>query len=303
VSAPVAVVHLVRHTNATAPFEAFLASYRRCRAGIEHDLVVLLKGFEDPAARARILERCADLRPGIVEVSDRGLDLTAYMAAAGVLDHDRLCFVNSFSEILAPDWLRALDAGLDGPGVGAAGASGSWASHRSLALSMLRLPNGYGGSLGDRARMGSALRSISTAPKLSRPRWAVRAATDISNDIAGYPGFPVAHLRTNAFLIGRRLLLSLKAGALASKRSNYRFESGHASLTAQLRARGLAAVVVGRDGVARGEDEWPDANVFWQGNQEQLLVADNQTRAYEQGDADVRDALSRYAWGPRARPG
>ncbi|MGH2943230.1 MAG: hypothetical protein ACRDLN_10725, partial [Solirubrobacteraceae bacterium] len=148
-----------------------------------------------------------------------------------------------------------------------------------------------------------ALRSTSTAPKIGLPRRAARAASDLSSDIAAYPGFPAPHLRTNAFLIGRELLLSLRTGALARKRANYRFEAGRRSLTAQLRERGLAAVVVGRDGVARTHEAWPDADVFWQGAQRDLLVADNQTRGYARGDATVREALARYAWGPRARPG
>ena len=302
-SASTAVVHLARHANGTAPFDAFLASYRSRAAECEHDLVLLLKGFADDRSRAPYLERCADLAPVRIEVPDTGLDLAAYFAAAAQLEHERLCFVNSFSEILAPGWLRLLGAALDDPRAGAAGATGSWASHRSLALSLLRLPNGYHGSLGDRSRMAPALRSTSTAPKLSRPRWAVRAATDLSSDIVTFPGFPAPHLRTNAFLIGRRLLLSLNAGSLAGKRSSYRLEAGHRSLTAQLRRRGLDAVVVSRDGSARSPNAWPDGDVFWQGSQEQLLVGDNQTRTYQRGGADVREALARYAWGPRARPG
>jgi hypothetical protein len=302
-SARSAVVHLVRHANGPAPFEAFVASYERCDAGLEHDVVLLFKGFDDAHTRAPYLERCAGLAPASVAVPDTGLDLTAYLAAAANLDHERLCFVNSFSEIRAPGWLGLLAAALDEPGVGVAGATGSWASHRSFALSLLRLPNGYKGTLGDRRRMTPALRSTSTAPKLSRPRWALRAVTDLCNDIAFYPGFPAAHLRTNAFLIGRELLLSLEHRRLDDKRASYRFEAGHRSLTAQLRARGLAAVVVDRDGVARRPERWPDADVFWQGTQSQLLVADNQTRGYEQGGPDVREALARYAWGPAARPG
>jgi hypothetical protein len=300
-TAVLAVVHLVRHANGAAPFDAFMASYERCAAGVEHDLVLLFKGFDDPAAIAPYLERCSAPAPARIEVSDRGLDLSAYRAAAAILGHERLCFVNSFSEILATGWLSALDAAFADPGVGLAGATGSWASHRSYALSMLRLPNGYGASLGERERMTPAMRSTSTATKVSRSRRLVRSAVNISHDLATYPGFPAPHVRTNAFVIGRELLLSLKARRLDRKRTTYRFEAGFGSMTAQVRARGLATVVVARDRIARGPDAWPDADVFWQGTQRDLLVADNQTRAYEHGDSAVREALSRYAWGPRAR--
>jgi len=286
-----------------APFEQFLASYERHEAGAEHDLVLLFNGVDGPAALTPYRERTT--RHGVTEIvlPARSLDLPAYLTAARELPHERLCFLNSYSEVLAPGWLHMLCEPLDRAGAGATAASGSWASHRSFALSLLRLPNGYRGTLGDPRLMNSALRSVSTQPKVSLPRRLVRAAIGLPGEIAGYGGFPAAHLRTNGFVIGRELLLSLRAGSLVSKNATYRFEAGHRSLTAQLRGRGLSTLVVACDGSARAPDEWPDADVFWQGEQAQLLVADNQTRQYADGDALVREALARYAWGPRARPG
>jgi hypothetical protein len=59
---------------------------------------------------------------------------------------------------------------------------------------------------------------------------------------------------------------------------------------------------VDRHGVARVGPEWPQGNVFWQGGQEDLLIADNQTRRYSNGPPQHRDVLSRFAWGLAARP-
>jgi hypothetical protein len=167
----------------------------------------------------------------------------------------------------------------------------------------MRLPNGYRGTLGDRRRMMPAMRSVSTAPKVSLAQRILRTLEGLPAELAGYDGFPAAHLRTNGFAIGRELLLSLRTGDLDTKNATYRFEAGRRSLTAQLLERGLDAHVVACDGSARAPEDWPAAEVFWQGAQAQLLVADNQTRQYDEGDAAVREALSRYAWGPRARPG
>jgi hypothetical protein len=303
VSAPVAVVHLVRHANGLEPLDTFLASYTRHDAGCEHDLVLLCKGFADAEALAAVRARARELAAHEITVPDEGLDLTAYLAAARALPHGRLCFLNSYSEILAPDWLRLLCGPLGAERAGAAAASGSWASRRSFVLSLLRLPNGYRGTLGDRRLMTPALRSVSTAPKVGAVRRLMRAAADVPAQLATYPGFPAPHLRTNAFAIGRELLLSLKAGTLETKNATYRFEAGRSSLTAQLDERRLTTVVVGRDGASRTSGSWPDADVFWQGDQSQLLVADNQTRQYQDASPVVREALARFAWGPRARPG
>jgi hypothetical protein len=241
-------------------------------------------------------------------VPDDGRDLTAYLAAARQLTHGRVCFVNSHSTIRAPGWLGLLCRALDTPGCGLAGATGSWASHRSIALWGLRLPNGYRDSLADRGAMALAMRSVAapggqpqseieSPPRLRR----VRAALDVPREIFGYAGFPAPHVRTNAFVIDRELLLSLRCGALRTRSAAYHLESGTRGITAQVRRRGLAAVVVGRDGVALEADDWAAAELFWQGTQRELLVADNQTRAYDRGGPAVRDALARSAWGPRAR--
>ena len=299
-SARTAVVHLVWGPSGLETFERFLGSYEQHDAGTEHDLVLLFNGVEDLGPYR---ERANAHAVHEIVVSDRSLDVPAYLAAAHELAHERLCFVNSYSEILAPHWLRMLCTALDQAGAGAAAATGSWASHRSFAFSLLRLPNGYHGSLGDRRLMTPALRSVSTAPKVGLAGRISRAARGLPGEIAGYPGFPAPHLRTNGFAIGRELLLSLRAGALDTKNATYRFEAGRRSLTAQLLERDLRALVVALDGVARVPSNWPDADVFWQGAQSQLLIADNQTRQYDAGGSAVREALSRYAWGPRARPG
>jgi hypothetical protein len=60
---------------------------------------------------------------------------------------------------------------------------------------------------------------------------------------------------------------------------------------------GLRVLVAGRNGRAYESSEWPASRTLWQGNQENLLVDDNQTRSYQEGDDDVRRALSGFAWG------
>lgn len=300
-SAHTAVVHLVRHANGHEPLDAFLSSYESHDAGCEHDLILLCKGFPRAEELAPVRRRARGLTAGELTVSDDGFDITAYLAASELLPHRRLCFVNSFATVAAPRWLGLLTAALDGPGRGLAGATGSWGSHRSFALSLLRLPNGYQGALRDRAAMVAVPDSERTA-RLGRLRRRASTALGLPGEIVGYPGFPAPHVRTNAFVIERSLLSSLSRGTLRTKSAACRFESGTRGLTSQLRNRGLEAVVVGRDGVALGHEQWPDADLFWQGSQCDLLVADNQTRAYDRGSPTTREWLSRQAWGPRARP-
>ena len=44
-------------------------------------------------------------------------------------------------------------------------------------------------------------------------------------------------------------------------------------------------------------DQWNRSGTFLQGRQENLLVSDNQTRAYDSASEAKRRQLSVYAWG------
>jgi hypothetical protein len=295
----IAVVHLVRHANGPEVFDQFLDAYRRVDAGAGHELVLILKGFPDAAAAAgpRAVEEVA----GIVEVPDDGLDLGAYLAAASAVPHDRLCFTNSHAEPLVDGWLARLTEALDEPGVAAAGATGSWGSHLSWSRWQAGLPDRYG-ALGDR---GQARRTLHEVRGERYGGDLAHWMLSVVNAVRSTPAmqrFPAPHLRTNAFVMRREEFLGLRRGSLRSKRGTYRLESGRRSLTAQLLAAGRRVVVADRHGVARDWPEWDLPAVFWQEHQQDLLVGDNQTRAYSEGSSEERRVLSGYAWADRARP-
>jgi len=296
-----ALVHLVRHANGFEPFELFMASYEAHPAGREHDLVLLLKGFPTPADAAPYLERAAASRPRALHVDDEGFDLTAYLIAARRLSHRLVGFANSFSEILADDWLERLCAPV-GRGVGAAGATGSWASGLSYKLYQAGVAGGYADVFTDRRAVRLAMHEIDGGTyRGDRVHWIGNVVLTI-RDFHLLTLFPAVHLRTNSFVIERELLLLLRAGRLSDKRRLYRFENGRDNMTAQLTALGRPPVVVDRHGAVRRAAEWPQGDVFWQGRQEDLLVADNQTRRYANGSAHHREVLSHFAWGLAARP-
>jgi len=127
----IAVAHLVRRQNGLAPLQRFLDSYRRHAAGVEHELVLLFKGFGEhvPADYARAAAGIPHQR---MLLPDRGFDLQPYFAAVAAFNHEYFCFLNSFSRILAPDWLAKLRAPLASGTVGLVGATGSCESLAAL---------------------------------------------------------------------------------------------------------------------------------------------------------------------------
>lgn len=97
----------------------------------------------------------------------------------------------------------------------------------------------------------------------------------------GFPDFPNYHIRTNGFMIAKQDYLDiLEDHSLKTKVEAYQFESGCQSMTWMIRASGREAVVVGKKGMVQPRDLWR-ANLFRSWNQSNLLLGDNQTRAYQ----------------------
>lgn len=115
----ICVVYLLRESKAVTPF---FESYESHSAGLPHQLLVLDKG-----QRATV-----SLKPEWLSasMSDRGMGLRAFSLACRKFarNFDYVCCLNSWSVIQSDDWLAKLYAGLQAPGAGIAGATGSWES-------------------------------------------------------------------------------------------------------------------------------------------------------------------------------
>jgi hypothetical protein len=310
-----AVVHLVWGPLGPAPLREFLASYRRHPAGAEHELVVLLNGVtgdQRPALDAEL----EGVPHRLLTLEEPVQDLAAYAHAARCLEHERLCFLNSYSVILAGDWLAKLEGALGQDRAGLVGATGSWASARSATLNALFLPNPYRGVVPGRRVAREQLLAIELErsgeqiePSARPARSAIgsilatlRTLPPMPAQLLRFEGFPAHHLRTNAFMGERATLMGLQLGAVARKMDAYALESGRHSLTRQVHARGLRTLVVARDGSFYDHQDWPRSRTLWQGDQEGLLIADNQTRMYTNGAIERRRLLSAFAWGRSADP-
>jgi hypothetical protein len=299
------VVHLVWAPLGPRPLARFLDSYRRHDAGADHRLVILFNGFpaEQDVSPWRL--QLADLEHEELRVGGAVLDLAAYREAAERTRAARYCFLNSYSLVLAEDWLGALERALRAPGVGLVGATGSWASVRSHLRFMLGLGGPYARVFPDRREAIATLAAAGARdapPAQGGRRDPLGYARALLGQTRGFAPFPAAHIRTTGFMVEAGLLGQVAMPKLARKIDVYRLESGRESLTAQVARMGLATLVVGRDGRAYRPDQWPASRTLWQGNQENLLIADKRTEDYELGDADARATLSRYAWGRQADP-
>lgn len=268
----VCVVHLVRKKNGMEPFLSFIESYLKNPAGMSHDLLILYKGFFrqcDIAAYEALLK---DIPHSYLQVADFGFDLRPYFIAAERYDSRYFCFLNSFSIILDRDWLLKLYRHIVEPGVGIVGASGSWGCIRP-----------------GQVRNGAAWYR----------RWLRHFVLMCLGRYLGsrFDAFPNFHIRSNGFMIARANMLKIRHGMILSKMQAWMLESGKNGITKQIEQAGLKPIVVGKDGRAYGKYEWKMSNTFWRGEQENLLIADNQTRKFDSANSDWKRSSELFAWG------
>jgi hypothetical protein len=350
----IALVYLARAAEGLDPLRRFRDSYAAHPAGIDHNLVVIYKGFRQAGALDAARAVFAPLRHAGIELPDAGYDIGAYLGAARRLADDYVCFVNTFTEVAAAGWLGHLHRQAVSPEVGIAGATGSYESlHSSLELANkvrwlcndLRIPydrrlvHYYDFVLRVACptwkRRGSGARISAAEDLLARLkawRWRYRASRSFVEaarraspalpvneqferhwsqllrpgrpmaDYAQFPPFPNPHVRTNGFMLRRDRLLELGFPTPPSKIAACAFESGAEGLTSRLRRRGLRARVVDRQGRGYDVHEWPGSRTFRLQEQQDLLVRDKQTRAFDAMPPGERYTHRRLTWGSYAGP-
>lgn len=270
------VVHLVRAQNGLPPFTNFLEAYARNPGGAPHELLIVFKGFSGDGQLEPYRKLLKAVPHRELQVSDLGVDLRAYSVAGRHFEHAYFCFLNSYATPLDENWLAKMFGFAKQPQVGIVGASGSWESMYTNFI------NG-------------AMNPVPLHQRL------MRAFRRQANRRLFFP-FPNHHIRTNAFIISRQLMLQVWPRHIINKTTAYLFENGRNCFTQRVMRRGFKPLVVGRDGRAYEKEQWAASNTFRQSAQENLLMADNQTRNYAAADFATRQYLSRLAWGNEAKP-
>ena len=262
-------------------FREFLQSYLRFSAGIQHDFLII---FKDGGGSGDVEQKCRQLlsESGVAYEAltfNGGLDLDAYLYAAKNRSWEYIMFLNTKSVFLATNWLLKMHNPIQRNDIGMVSATGSWQSHRSTVF--YALPWRYE-------------KNKSFHENFIKYKMLLKAAFY-------YPflfkSFPNPHLRTNAFMIRRSLFLKMRWKPLKSKFRAYLCESGRNSITNQVIRAGYRTLIVDKEGRGFEIKEWPDTRTFWINEQENLLVADNQTTLYKNADAAYKRYLTYVGWG------
>jgi glycosyltransferase involved in cell wall biosynthesis len=331
----IAVIYLARSETAVCEdFAIFLDSYRQYSAGYPHELFIVHKGAAaGPDGRRYINGVLEGLPYQSIYISDTGYDIQAYLAVAKQLPYRYLCFFNTYSKILSDNWLAKLIAPiLQSVNIGMTGATASYESihtsyslyskviwmcnHKKISFSQaianefkeqlsLHCPEWLEGNRDvpvsvQEDKLSRFLTSKESSVEFEAHwRNAVRQGAGL-HQLNQFKPFPNPHLRSNAFIINRAILNSLKVNLQDTKLDCVKFESGLIGLPTKLEQLGFQTRLVGANGVAYDVEEWPTSNIFRLENQENLLVQDNQTNNYLRAPQTLRNHLQSLTWGDYA---
>lgn len=281
----VAVVYLSYIPYGTIYLERFLASYQSNPAGQEHELIILFNGYQlkkDAEPFLKILEQSGI--QATTAFTESRFDISAYLNIAKELTHPWLAFLNTYSLILHPNWLLYLYQNIQAENIACVGATGSW---------------------------GNKYRDDQYRKLVKNPASYFRLAAIkemIKYRFNFYPAVS-AHIRTNSFLVRRTVFLKMEYrlfkpfifnflhGFKESKLASECFEHGKNCMTKQMTRLGFELLLVNKNGIGYPLNEWNKAGSFWQGEQENLLISDNQTEKYRLADAEERSFYQHFAWG------
>lgn len=327
----IALVYLNRRVEGELPVQRFINSYKALDSGVDHEFITIYKGSTgDEIDTAKPLFKNIEHRR--ISVDDDMTDIDAYLIAADSFpDVEVFCFLNTFSEVVCENWLSFLYNAVSIADVGIAGATASyesllnscrliskviWLCDKKLLKYDWRLYRHYRTTIEKHAKHWLAERSF--AQFISRFRivpadhgyiemhdasfeefWNTLIDDQgVYSFLNGYPPFPNPHIRSNGFMIRREHLLPFfDSRKRMSKNESYLFESGPEGLTRQIQRQKLRAVVVNSCGEIFDVEKWPQSKTFRLGNQQGLLVHDNQVRNFKKINSAERDVLAYMSWG------
>ena len=276
----IAVVYLSWLPAGINHFTIFIQSYINHSASLQHDLLILFNGVKDKNELIPYYNLLSVNEISFQEFSlPGGQDIKAYQWIANKIHHKHILFLNTYAEILKDNWLLHFDNAMKKSNAGIVGATGSWQSHYTTVFKKFPLQWEF-----------------SKPARYNYRKYKLFLKAFFYWQFL-FKSFPSPHIRTSSFYINRETFLKCKTKDIKTKFDAYLFENGRKSLSNKLLKKGLTLIVIDKYGATFSGKEWKESNTFWINNQENLLIADNQTKLYEQSSNEEKSKLSNLAWG------
>lgn len=281
----ISVTYLSYVPFGTSYLENFLNSYVNNISGIEHNLIIVFNGLKSEDEIEPFLELLNNYTIEYqVEITKSKYDIDVYYYIANkYIKYEYFLFLNTYSIILSKNWLLYYFSNIIIDNVGCVSATGAWGDFNHALDYKIAIKEVFKFNL-------NSLKKI------------------IFFRYNFYPNVGI-HLRTNAFMIQRKLFLtivrpkvkpyflSFLLGLNKKKIRSFCFEHGNNSFSIQLIRRGYKIKIINKFGIGFDIEKWADSNIFWNGNQENLLIQDNQTAKYHNTCSENQKKLKFAAWG------
>ena len=274
----ISVIYLLRKDNSSqSNFLHFCKSLNMYHPGKNLDLHIVFKGFSEVPSIINLLPKGCNV--STVLLDDLAFDINSYYYVAKKNSSDLILFLNSYSVLNGDNWLKKYYDAHVSTGSLLIGATGSYeASDFSLPYFSLSCP-------------------VSLVKFF--PRVLFRLFNLIKYSHSGKVSFPNPHIRTNAFLISRKLFIRYFQlyGLPKTKNDCHNIESGVISLTQYALAENCNPGLIDKNGVFFDLSRLYLSNTYRANSQEGLLVSDNRTREFSAASFCGKNSLSYDAWG------
>ncbi len=283
----IAVIYLCYVPYGTTYLEDFLFSYKKQSSGVNHELIIVFNGYLNISELEIFLNilKKSSLNYHI-EMTDAKYDIDVYYyIAKKLINFEYFLFFNTYTQILSANWLYYYLKIINEDNVGCVSATGAWGDFQHLIE--------YRNAINRLLKFNIKFNDLK---KIVYFRYNFYPSVDI-------------HLRTNAFFIKRSIFLSIQRpnvkpfllrlllGLNKKKLRSFCFEHGSNSFSKQLIKKGYKIKIVNKLGEGLESEFWASSNVFWNGEQENLLIKDNQTNKYFSSSIENRKKLIYAAWG------
>ena len=278
----ISVIHLVWLPYGIDHFKVFIDSYISNEPNYAHQLVIAFNGmalvYPNRPEEYLLFMESRNIKADKCLYFQEGQDIEIYQRAAATLNTKFVFIFNTFSEIMAKNWLRYYIDNFTQQ-VGIISATASYQCNYSTVFQTHPFKWEAGkGFLYNFKKYKLFIKTFFYWRFL-------------------FKAFPNPHVRTTGFMVRREEFLGINTGKINNKFQAYQFESGRKGMTNYYLKKGLKVLVMDKYGKTYGPDEFKNSGTFWIGEQENLLVSDNQTRIYRDADIEYRKLLTKLAWG------
>ncbi|MBR6162847.1 hypothetical protein IKQ26_03010 [bacterium] len=261
-------------------FEKFLKSYEKFPAGVEHNLIILLRGYENNSEEyEKIKEICRQKKIKTIDTTDTGYDFGAYLEGAKQSFSEYIFCMNTTCEIMTENWLKKLFSAVNEK-YKLAGVCGSFELCPKF-INDFRLADSF------KDKIKVFFHKINIFRIVYRYYF-----TDKTE------GFPNYSVRTSAFLIDRNLLIKYfeENDLPKTKLESYEIENGKNSLSKFVIKSGYEICVVDKSGKIFEKENFDKSNTY-RSEINNYIIKDRQIENYEKTNWLFKKYLKKICWG------